>query len=299
MRSAAEWRPDPFGRFEQRHFFLGRPTSLVRDGDVESFDEVGLLLGHPPVAAPAAPSADLGAMPATVVPSVEPPPLPGPLPGPGPSEPPAMSVDSQPPAGSVAPAPPSVVVEPGANGNGLVDKPQANGNGAAPNGAGPGLKASVVVDPTPAGDIPVTGQTLPGQTLPGQTLPGQTLPGQTLPGQTLPGQTLPGQTLPGQTLPGQTLPGQALPAVPFFPSMPPTPVATAQALHDLENPTKPEKLAAAPLRWRSCRRRRWQRTRGGGGGNGRAGGGGGNGRAGGDTGRSPPHRRSRWASWWG
>ncbi len=36
--SYADWRPDPFGRFELRRFFLGSPTSLVKDGPVERYD---------------------------------------------------------------------------------------------------------------------------------------------------------------------------------------------------------------------------------------------------------------------
>jgi hypothetical protein len=36
----ADWRPDPFGRFELRRFFLGSPTSLVRDGSIEHYDPV-------------------------------------------------------------------------------------------------------------------------------------------------------------------------------------------------------------------------------------------------------------------
>ena len=34
----ADWRPDPFGRFEFRRFFLGSPTSLVKDGSTERYD---------------------------------------------------------------------------------------------------------------------------------------------------------------------------------------------------------------------------------------------------------------------
>jgi len=37
-RGYADWRPDPFGRAELRRFFLGRPTSVVRNGDHESYD---------------------------------------------------------------------------------------------------------------------------------------------------------------------------------------------------------------------------------------------------------------------
>lgn len=33
------WYTDPFGRHEARWISSGRPTSLVRDGDVESRDE--------------------------------------------------------------------------------------------------------------------------------------------------------------------------------------------------------------------------------------------------------------------
>jgi hypothetical protein len=36
----ADWRPDPFGRFDLRRFFLGSPTSLVRDGSIEHYDPV-------------------------------------------------------------------------------------------------------------------------------------------------------------------------------------------------------------------------------------------------------------------
>jgi len=39
-----EWRPDPFDRYPWRHFFLGRPTSIVRTGDVEGYDPVSALL---------------------------------------------------------------------------------------------------------------------------------------------------------------------------------------------------------------------------------------------------------------
>ena len=35
----AQWRPDPFGRFESRRFFLGQPTSLVKNGDIVGYDE--------------------------------------------------------------------------------------------------------------------------------------------------------------------------------------------------------------------------------------------------------------------
>ena len=40
----AEWRADPFGRFEYRRFFLGGPTSLVKTGQAETVDPVSLLL---------------------------------------------------------------------------------------------------------------------------------------------------------------------------------------------------------------------------------------------------------------
>ncbi len=36
----AQWRPDPFGRFESRRFFLGQATSLVKNGDTVGYDEV-------------------------------------------------------------------------------------------------------------------------------------------------------------------------------------------------------------------------------------------------------------------
>ena len=38
--SYGDWRPDPFGRAELRRFFLGSPTSLVRDGATERYDAV-------------------------------------------------------------------------------------------------------------------------------------------------------------------------------------------------------------------------------------------------------------------
>jgi hypothetical protein len=40
----ADWRPDPFGRFELRRFFLDRPTSVVRTGDIEGYDPVTALI---------------------------------------------------------------------------------------------------------------------------------------------------------------------------------------------------------------------------------------------------------------
>jgi hypothetical protein len=36
----ADWRPDPFGRFELRRFFLDKPTSVVRNGAIESYDPI-------------------------------------------------------------------------------------------------------------------------------------------------------------------------------------------------------------------------------------------------------------------
>jgi hypothetical protein len=40
----AEWQTDPFGRFESRRFFLGAPTSLVRNGETETVDPISQLL---------------------------------------------------------------------------------------------------------------------------------------------------------------------------------------------------------------------------------------------------------------
>jgi hypothetical protein len=37
---AVGWFPDPFGRHEIRWFSQGRPTSMVRDGNVESHDHL-------------------------------------------------------------------------------------------------------------------------------------------------------------------------------------------------------------------------------------------------------------------
>ncbi|MHB8681860.1 MAG: hypothetical protein ACYDA2_07180 [Acidimicrobiales bacterium] len=45
----ADWRADPFGRHELRQFFLGEPTSLVRDGAVDGYDPVGRLVSSVPV----------------------------------------------------------------------------------------------------------------------------------------------------------------------------------------------------------------------------------------------------------
>jgi len=36
----AEWRPDPLGRYEWRRFFLGKPTSLVKRGEVIGYDPI-------------------------------------------------------------------------------------------------------------------------------------------------------------------------------------------------------------------------------------------------------------------
>ncbi len=43
----ADWRPDPFGRFEFRRFFLDSPTSLVRDRSIERYDPAGAVPGPP------------------------------------------------------------------------------------------------------------------------------------------------------------------------------------------------------------------------------------------------------------
>ena len=44
------WRPDPYGRFSERHFFLDTPTSRVRHGGIEGYDAVGPLLAGEPEA---------------------------------------------------------------------------------------------------------------------------------------------------------------------------------------------------------------------------------------------------------
>jgi len=36
----AQWRPDPFGRYELRRFFLGAPTSLVKSGEILGYDQI-------------------------------------------------------------------------------------------------------------------------------------------------------------------------------------------------------------------------------------------------------------------
>ena len=38
-RTLQGWAPDPFGLHESRYFSDGRPTKLVMDGGVESYDE--------------------------------------------------------------------------------------------------------------------------------------------------------------------------------------------------------------------------------------------------------------------
>jgi hypothetical protein len=43
----ADWRPDPFGRSEARRFFLGAPTSVVRNGATEGYDPVAPLMEIP------------------------------------------------------------------------------------------------------------------------------------------------------------------------------------------------------------------------------------------------------------
>src|SRR6202035_412448 len=50
-----DWRPDPFGRFELRRFFLGRPTSLVKRGKVIGYDQIDAWL--PPATATEEPKA--------------------------------------------------------------------------------------------------------------------------------------------------------------------------------------------------------------------------------------------------
>ena len=51
----ADWRPDPFGRSELRRFFLGSPTSLVRDGTAEHYDPVSSTLEQAEVGSVAQP----------------------------------------------------------------------------------------------------------------------------------------------------------------------------------------------------------------------------------------------------
>jgi hypothetical protein len=38
-RGLQGWQADPFGRREFRYFSAGNPTKLVRDGNVEAYDE--------------------------------------------------------------------------------------------------------------------------------------------------------------------------------------------------------------------------------------------------------------------
>jgi hypothetical protein len=41
MSTRQGWNPDPFGRFEDRYFSDGAPTTLVRTGSIETRDEPG------------------------------------------------------------------------------------------------------------------------------------------------------------------------------------------------------------------------------------------------------------------
>lgn len=52
------WHPDPFGTHEERLFEQGRPTSLVRDGGVGSYDELPPERPPDPQPAPPAPSSE-------------------------------------------------------------------------------------------------------------------------------------------------------------------------------------------------------------------------------------------------
>jgi len=78
------WHPDPSGLHELRYFSQGRPTHLVRDGAVESYDT------PPPTAAPGPDAVDREARPDLWL-DPPPPPVPGALPlaplGYGPSRP--------------------------------------------------------------------------------------------------------------------------------------------------------------------------------------------------------------------
>ena len=44
----ADWRPDPSGRYELRRYVAGQPTSLVRSGDAEQYDDVSALVERGP-----------------------------------------------------------------------------------------------------------------------------------------------------------------------------------------------------------------------------------------------------------
>ena len=49
------WKADPFGRFEQRYFSAGSPTTLVRTGRVETRDEPGSRKDRPDTGRDASP----------------------------------------------------------------------------------------------------------------------------------------------------------------------------------------------------------------------------------------------------
>ena len=65
------WQPDPFGRHQSRYFSAGRPTYLVRDGNVEGSDPVEQI---PPQAYPR--PVDAGMPPAGYAPTAGYPPPP-------------------------------------------------------------------------------------------------------------------------------------------------------------------------------------------------------------------------------
>ncbi len=101
-----EWRSDPFGRYELRRFLYGRPTSLVKRGDIVGYDHIDAWLsaaGHPLAEA-----------------AVQPPPLPPEAPKTTPSDdalPPFIRDASPPPARPVSPGdvtlpPPATVLPP-------------------------------------------------------------------------------------------------------------------------------------------------------------------------------------------
>ena len=69
----ADWRPDPSGRYELRRYVAGQPTSLVRSGDAEQYDDVSALIERGPSGRPALrpPVAPVSTGPAPAPPAVE------------------------------------------------------------------------------------------------------------------------------------------------------------------------------------------------------------------------------------
>src|SRR5579863_529293 len=91
-----EWRPDPFGRFEFRRFLFGRPTSLVKNGDTEGYDQIETWIAEAREPQQGPPLPPFSPAPSTQAPGAAPPPPPPPPPPPSPPPP-----DTWPPPSSL------------------------------------------------------------------------------------------------------------------------------------------------------------------------------------------------------